>query len=218
MGDLLLYFAAMSPASSPARRLLFVAATVVLVLGLVACSSPRRGGDANGGVDQNSSAGDDDDGGEVPDSLHCEPVSDWDPSWSEFERRILELTNAVRAQGANCGGEEFPPAPPLVMQEHLRCSSRLHSVDMVARDFFEHINPDGVGPGERISEAGYDWMGFGENIGWGYASPEGMMGGWESSPAHCSNIMTEWFTELGVGYFRGDEPSEFIWTQNFGDR
>jgi len=128
------------------------------------------------------------------------------------------LTNAVRAQGANCGGQEFPPAGPLVMQEHLRCSSRLHSVDMAARDFFEHINPDGVGPGERIEEAGYNWMGFGENIGWGYESPEGMMDGWVTSPGHCSNIMTDWFTELGVGFFEGPEPGELIWTQNFGDR
>jgi uncharacterized protein YkwD len=89
---------------------------------------------------------------------------------------------------------------------------------MAARDFFEHTNPDGVGPGERIEEAGYNWMGFGENIGWGYESPEGMMGGWVSSPGHCSNIMTGWFVELGVGYFEGPEPGEFIWTQNFGER
>lgn len=222
----------MFPARSPAIDPLFGVFTLVAALGLVACASPRRGGSASGPDDDDSSVGDDDDdasvgdddddslvpGSLVPDSLHCDPVSDWDSGWSEFERRILELTNEVRAQGANCGGEEFPPAPPVVMQEHLRCSSRLHSVDMVVRDFFEHTNPDGVGPGQRISEAGYNWMGFGENIGWGYASPEGMMEGWITSPGHCSNIMTDWFTELGVGYFEGPEPSDFLWTQNFGDR
>ena len=213
---LLLSFAAMPTARSPLARLLLRLLLLVGVVALVSCTPARRGGS-----DDDDDAGDDDDDDddgltEVPDSQHCAPVADWDPSWSALEWRILELTNAVRAQGANCGGEDYPPVPPLVMQEHLRCSSRLHSVDMLERDFFEHVNPDGVGPGQRITDAGYNWMGFGENIGWGSASAEGMMEGWVGSPGHCSNIMTDWFTELGVGFFA--DGGDVTWTQNFGDR
>jgi uncharacterized protein YkwD len=89
---------------------------------------------------------------------------------------------------------------------------------MLERGFFEHVNPDGVGPGERITDAGYNWMGFGENIGWSseHATAEGMMEGWVGSPGHCSNIMTDGFTELGVGLFA--DGGDFTWTQNFGDR
>jgi len=213
----------MSTSSISLVRLAVWGLLLVVLLALVSCGPSRgRGGDDD---DDDDDSSDDDDSAdanspegdlEVPDGEHCAPVSDWDESWSELEERVLELTNEVRAQGANCGGQDYPPVPPLVMQEHLRCSSRLHSVDMVERGFFEHTNPDGDGPAERISAAGYTWMAFGENIGWGYPSADGMMDGWINSPEHCANLMSDWFTELGVGFFSG--AGEFTWTQNFGDR
>jgi len=189
-----------------------------LLLFLAACFPSRRGSndDDDSAADDDDSTADDDDDEEVPQTAHCDSVSGWSADWSEFEERVLELTNAVRAEGTVCGADYHPPVAALVMQEHLRCSARLHSVDMVDRNFFEHTNPDGLGPAERISEAGYEWFGFGENIGWGPASAEEMMLGWIDSPEHCSNLMTDWFTELGVGYYAAG--GQRLWTQNFGMR
>ena len=196
-----------------------------LLSALVACVPSRsRRGDDDDSAEENENTGDDDDDDdddvalpEVPNTDHCDPVSGWNDDWSELEVRVLELTNQARATGLDCAEMGvFPPAPPLVMQEHLRCSSRLHSVDMAERGYFEHTNPEGEGPGERMSAAGYPWTGFGENIGWGYPTAEGMMEGWITSPGHCSNLMTDWFTELGVGFF--SQGNTITWTQNFGTR
>ncbi|MEE2830250.1 MAG: CAP domain-containing protein [Myxococcota bacterium] len=204
------------PRSISSLALLPVLGLVVFFLG---CVPDRRHPEADDDDDGGSGSSDDDDAAsdpDVPDTEFCDPVSGWPADWADKEWVVLELTNQLRAAGATCGGEVYPPVPPLVMEEHLRCSSRLHSVDMVERNFLDHTNPDGDGPGERMSAAGYNWMGFGENIGWGYLEPEEMVQGWIDSPPHCSNLMTDWFTELGVGYYEGD--GQVTWTQNFGSR
>ena len=164
------------------------------LLFLTACE-PRRGSSDD---DDSASPGDSQLGGdlEVPDSDHCESVAGWSGGWSALEWAILEQTNQVRSEGTFCDldgdGEDddeewYPPVGPLEMQENLRCAARIHSVDMLERDFFDHTNPDGLGPAERMTEAGYPWMGFGENIGWGYATANEMMVGWLISPPHCTN-------------------------------
>lgn len=83
---------------------------------------------------------------------------------------------------------------------------------MSQRNFFDHVNPDGDGPGERIEASTYEWSTWGENIAAGYRTPEAVVEGWMSSDGHCSNIMNPAFTEIGVGY----EPDGFNWTQVFG--
>lgn len=149
-----------------------------------------------------------------PDNLPawCDPTLDWNPQWAQWEEEVLVIMNQRRSEGANCGSEgSFPPAGPLTMQPNLRCAARMHSLDMYERDFFDHTNPDGDGPGERIGYSGYDAWGWGENIAWGYSSPAAVMQGWMDSDGHCSNIMNGSFTEVGVGWYTGDQ-----WTQAFG--
>ena len=73
----------------------------------------------------------------------------------------------------------------------------MHSVDMVERNFFDHTNPDGLGPGERMSDV-HPRMSFGENIGWGYQTAEQMMVGWLESYGHCTNLMQGFHTEIGA--------------------
>jgi len=160
----------------------------------------------------------------VPAGAYCAPVADWDPLWLQFEEEVLVLVNENRAAGANCGGEEYPPAPPLAMQESLVCSARLHSMDMAVQDYFSHTSLDGRTPQNRIGAAGYAGSWYGENIAWGQRSPEEVMAGWMDSPGHCSNIMNANFTEIGIGYYQGaSDPSAPVWqqaapywTQNFG--
>ena len=136
--------------------------------------------------------------------------------WEAMEEEVLRLTNQLRSQGTSCGGEYQPPVGPLVMQRNLRCSSRLHSVDMVERNFFAHTNPSGVDPGTRIEQAGYNWNTYGENIAAGYQTAQQVFDGWHDSPGHCSNMMSDWFTEIGIGYY--DTQGYPYWTQNFGAR
>lgn len=150
----------------------------------------------------------------------CEGLGDWSADWTAFEGEVLELVNARRREGANCGGEEFPPTHALSLSGVLSCTSRAHSQDMALRDFFEHDNPDGDSPFDRMAAAGYQFRAAGENIAAGQRGPEEVMESWMNSPGHCKNIMSGDFTELGVGYFTKGGPEQpggrGYWTQNFG--
>lgn len=158
---------------------------------------------------------------EVPATDHCAAVADWDPAWSQWEDEVLQIVNDVRAIGADCGEEgQFGPAEPLAMDPILRCSSRLHSLDMYERDYFDHDNPDGLDPFQRMEEAGFSGSYMGENIAYGQQNPEQVMEAWVDSDGHCSNIMNPNYTLIGVGYYPGAESrrdgKQHFWTQNFG--
>lgn len=161
-----------------------------------------------------------DSGSDVPDTEHCSEVSDWDPEWVQFEEEVLALVNENRSQAADCGVDgEFAAAPPLVMDPILRCSARLQSLDMFERNFFNHTNPDGKDPFERMDAAGFKGGGAGENIAVGQVSPEQVMRSWMDSDGHCSNVMRANYTMLGVGYHPGAGGRGLgsnYWTQNFG--
>ena len=154
---------------------------------------------------------------DIPDNAYCSSVMEWSAERAQFEDEVLALVNERRAAGADCGGEgSFPPSAPLLSNGRLRCAARNHSADMGARDFFDHTNPDGDGPGERLTSAEYSWASWGENIAWGYLTPQEVVDGWMSSPGHCANIMDRGFTELGVGYALDDDAP--LWTLAFGNR
>lgn len=157
---------------------------------------------------------------DVPDTDLCAPVADWDPAWVQFEEEVLLLVNEFRSQPADCGVEgQFEAAAPLAMNPILRCSARLHSLDMFERDYFEHDTPDGVDPFERMAEAGFVGSGGGENIAFGQRSPQEVMDAWMESDGHCANVMRANFDTLGVGYHPGSQMrggNSNYWTQNFG--
>jgi uncharacterized protein YkwD len=93
---------------------------------------------------------------------------------------------------------------------------------MSARAFFDHTNPDGLDPFQRMAAVGYAGRTMGENIAAGQPSPESVMAGWMASDGHCANIMRGSFTEIGIGYFTDGGGGGFgrgythFWTQNFG--
>jgi uncharacterized protein YkwD len=159
-------------------------------------------------------------GSDVPDSDHCAAVSDWDPEWVAIEEEVLSLVNENRSRAADCGVDgRFAAAPPLVMDPILRCSARLQSLDMFERNFFDHTNPDGKDPFERMDAAGFKGGGAGENIAVGQLSPEQVMRSWMDSDGHCSNVMRANYTMLGIGYHPGAGGRGLgsnYWTQNFG--
>lgn len=159
-------------------------------------------------------------GAQVPDGAHCAPVAMWDSTWVQYEEEVLRLTNEARAVGHNCDSKgNFGPAPPLTMEAHLRCSARLHSMDMSLMGYFDHTNKAGLSPFTRMQQAGYVGSAMGENIAMGQRSPAEVVAGWLDSDGHCSNIMSPMFSQLGVGYYAGASTGwqqSLLWTQNFG--
>lgn len=98
-----------------------------------------------------------------------------------------------------------------------------HTRDMLVRDFTGHVNPDGIGPGERAARQHRRLIGgVGENVLTRIGRPapsvsalaDEMMTQWMDSPGHRKNILRPGFTHLGVCVMRqGDEIRA---TQSFG--
>nr|WP_315252172.1 CAP domain-containing protein [uncultured Duganella sp.] len=140
------------------------------------------------------------------------------PAWQDAGKLILEGVNAARAAGQVCGGQAYPPAPPLRWNEQLGEAALAHSGDMAARRYFSHTAKDGSNVGERARRAGYNWTRIGENIAFGSYTPQEVLAGWLSSPGHCVNIMNSGFTEMGAAYAVTPEQRAGViyWTQDFG--
>lgn len=67
---------------------------------------------------------------------------------------LLFLINQKRAEWSQ---------PSLVMDLALNSLAQGHSNDMVNRNFYGHVNPDGNGPQQRATLAGINY-GIGENV------------------------------------------------------
>ncbi|MGN9762038.1 sigma-70 family RNA polymerase sigma factor [Streptomyces sp. SD31] len=119
--------------------------------------------------------------------------------------QVVALVNKERS-AAGCG--------PVTEDRQLNQAALGHSEDMDARDFFDHTNPDGADPGQRITAAGYTWSTYGENIAQGQQTPEAVMDSWMNSPGHRANILNCSFKDIGVGIHEGAGGP--WWTQNFG--
>lgn len=147
-------------------------------------------------------------------------ADNWPAAWVQLEADALAEVNAARARGADCHSEGvFGPAPALRLNSILVGTARAMSQDMGDRNFFDHTNPDGLDPFQRMEAAGYNGNAMGENIAAGYSTGAEVVAGWLSSDGHCRNMMDPDFGVIGIGYARvpGSEYGEY-WTQNFGDR
>ena len=128
------------------------------------------------------------------------------------QKKLLELVNNYRKKGCNCGGQYMSPTEPVVWNDLLEFAAQKHSNDMDKNNFFSHTSSNGKNPGDRISEAGYKWKTYGENIAKGRKTENDAITGWMNSADHCKNIMNPNFREMGVA------ASGNYWTQIFGKR
>ncbi|WP_079404779.1 CAP domain-containing protein [Streptomyces sp. 3211] len=116
---------------------------------------------------------------------------------------VLALVNQERA-AAGC--------PAVSLNAKLTKAAQDHSADMASHSNMSHTGSDGSDPGARITRAGYMWRTYGENVAYGYSSPEKVMEGWMNSQGHRENILNCAFKEIGIGLA---QPGNY-WTQDFG--
>lgn len=116
---------------------------------------------------------------------------------TEVEQQIFILQNAERVKNG---------LPTLLPDATLAAVARAHSVDMAAKNYFNHTDLSGCSSACRVDNAGYAWRAVGENIYMmsGYQLPadataQKMVEGWMNSPGHRANILGSAFTNAGVG-------------------
>jgi len=117
----------------------------------------------------------------------------------DLERKIFRFTNEVRRRHG---------VPPLTWESSLRDVARAHSADMLRRNYFSHVNPEGKSPHDRICKAyPYPLSMTGENIWSGTGHDPGdstrlarqIVNNWVSSAGHRQNLLNPKFTDIGVG-------------------
>ncbi len=110
----------------------------------------------------------------------------------------------------------MPPVTALRWSAALTDAARRHSQDMVDHNFFDHTGSDGSNAGQRISEAGYRWTSWGENIAAGQPTVESVVQAWMGSEGHCRNLMNARFKDMGLACLRANGGTgRLTWTQDF---
>ncbi|PDY25498.1 serine protease [Bacillus cereus] len=123
-------------------------------------------------------------------------------SLSEFEQRVVELTNAERTKQG---------LPALQIDTELSKVARIKSEDMQKNNYFDHNSPTYGSPFDMMKKFGISYKSAGENIAQGQRTPEEVVQAWMNSAGHRANILNSGFTHIGVGYVESGN----YWTQQF---
>jgi uncharacterized protein YkwD len=104
--------------------------------------------------------------------------------------------------------------------------ARERAEDMAVRGYFDHVNPDGVGPNYLVEQAGYNLPAFYaadltanniESIGYGYANAETIWELWISHDSHMRHVLgfDTFYAEqemYGMGYVEApSSPGRRYW-------
>ena len=127
---------------------------------------------------------------------------------SRVESSIVHCTNRAR----NARG-----LPSLRRSSVLRHAAKYHAHNMLRYDFFNHNDPFGQSPADRVHRFAhrgvFRWVG--ENIAVGYWNAAGVCRAWMGSQEHRANILSRHYTMIGVGYARAADGRTYF-VQDFG--
>ncbi|KKQ23787.1 MAG: hypothetical protein A3G45_02690 [Candidatus Staskawiczbacteria bacterium RIFCSPLOWO2_12_FULL_37_15] len=101
----------------------------------------------------------------------------------------------------------------------LNASALAKANDMFQNQYFEHVSPAGLDPGELVLEYGYKYIVAGENLILGnFVSERELVRSWMDSPGHRANILNNRYSEIGVAVVKGTYKGESVWmgVQEFG--
>jgi len=108
---------------------------------------------------------------------------------------VINLTNTKRQElGLNS----------LEYSSMLSQAAQAKGQDMIAKDYWAHVSPDGIQPWYFITNAGYKYRYAGENLARDFSDPGSAVEAWIASPSHRENILSAKYQEIGVAVIEGD--------------
>lgn len=123
-------------------------------------------------------------------------------SVASYEAEVIRLVNEIRQKNG---------LQPLTANWELSRVARYKSQDMVDNRYFSHTSPTYGTPFQMIKAFGISYKTAGENIAYGYATPQAVVDGWMNSSGHRANILNASYKQIGVGYVAQGN----YWTQMF---
>jgi uncharacterized protein YkwD len=100
---------------------------------------------------------------------------------------------------------------PVVVDARLTAAAQGHADDLARRQTLTHDGTGGTNGGQRITNAGYRWSTWGENVASGQSTPADVMSAWVASPGHRANILHAGVGHIGVAATTGSDGVVY-WT------
>ena len=113
---------------------------------------------------------------------------------------LKELTNEERGKHTRS---------PLRGNGTLDEIARYHSLDMAEREYVSDINPGGETLTDRARKFGYVYTAIAENLAVGNMTITDVFQGWMSSTEYRANILSETFSEIGIGIYVGKDGQTY---------
>ena len=107
------------------------------------------------------------------------------------EEQIIFLCNEIRRNH---------DLPPLTINWEAARVARHKTEDMLVHMYFSHDSPVYGSFFDMLKNFHIPYNAAGENIASGFATPQAVVDAWMTSPTHSQNILSESFTQAGVGY------------------
>lgn len=108
---------------------------------------------------------------------------------------IIRLTNEKRSTAG---------LSTLTLNTTLSSAAYTKGRDMVDRDYWAHVAPDGTAPWKFFTDSGYRYRYAGENLARDFTNPSSTVDAWMNSPTHRENILNPKYKEIGIGVIEGD--------------
>ncbi len=124
---------------------------------------------------------------------------------SSFASQVLKLVNIERVKG---GLSELTLSQSLVAPANKRAQEIVQS--------FSHTRPNGTAWSTVLDEYNVSVSAAGENLAYGYNTPEAVVEGWMGSQGHRANIMNANFHKIGIGVYKDSKGTVYC-TQLFSN-
>lgn len=83
-------------------------------------------------------------------------------------------------------------------------AAKTKAEDMITRDYFDHVNPDGDMVWKTIEGDGYTYLSAGENLAIDFNNISQAYDSWMKSPSHKENIVSSKYTDFGFAVAEGE--------------
>lgn len=107
--------------------------------------------------------------------------------------------------------------PPVALDSQLDQSAQLKANDMVSKNYWSHIAPNGTTPWYFFKEAGYKYSEAGENLAKCFETGQAVVQAWIDSPEHRAVLM-DGYTDIGIGVAHNTHDNCDYVVAHFGTR
>jgi uncharacterized protein YkwD len=144
--------------------------------------------------------------------------------WNAYSSRSLPELRSFALNLVN-RDRELNGLSPLVEDSLLAQSAQLHAEDMMQRDYYAHVTPEGKNPTDRLASVGGQG-GVGENImlqskSYGadtvltFGTVESFQKSWMYSDGHRANLLNPDYVHFGYGIVSDPTDGNVYAVQNF---